>query len=559
MKPKETPRLPRIIRIPGLMLAAALAVHCSPSESPSHAVIIQQHGEKPPMKKLRILSLHGYHGSADILRGQMASLVAGMDSLAEFVYVDAPSLAAGDFGWWHAVANVNAPDAEDPGVGPGAKYYKGWQRTRDWAAAYFAEQGPFDGVFGFSQGAALTGLLTGLRAPDGKPTAAKPLAFDFAVMTGGFPSIDSNLAKLYEDKAGYALPSAHIIGSSDYIVRPADSRSLASRFQDPVLLTHSGGHVVAATSEVRQGFRAFLEEMLRKKHARKDARGDGGDSRQSGDSPIHAKPASPTGILEVPLWPGRSHPSMRVVFPRASAKPRPGMLVFQGGAYATCMGSGGGSAEWLAEQGVVGIRVEYGTRGTDEAYPANYSDAARAMRLVRSRAGEWGIDPSRIGVLGYSAGGHLASLLSTQPDRYRHPADDLAATVSARPDLVVLAYPVISFVDGYSAGAFVSSAENFFGHGGLDEKLRREFSNELHVDGNHPPVFIWTTRDDALVPYTHSQRFAEACERAHVPVAYTLFPRGPHGMGLALGAGGDVGRWTATLKAWLEQRWGTLP
>jgi acetyl esterase/lipase len=250
---------------------------------------------------------------------------------------------------------------------------------------------------------------------------------------------------------------------------------------------------------------------------------------------------------------------MKVVFPTAArSDPRPAMAVFRGGAYSTCWGSGAGSAEWAADQGMVGIRVEYGTRGTGESYPANYSDAARAVRLVRSRAAEWRIDPKRVAVMGFSAGGHLASLLSTRPDLYRHPTDVLAGRVSARPDLVVLAYPVISFVDGYSPGAFVGSAENFFGRGGLSETLRREFSNELHVEEDHPPVFIWTIRDDGLVPYTHSRLFAEACERAKVPVTYTLYPQGPHGLGLALGRAGEVGRWTSLLVAWLEGRWGPL-
>lgn len=235
------------------------------------------------------------------------------------------------------------------------------------------------------------------------------------------------------------------------------------------------------------------------------------------------------------------------------------MLVFQGGAYANCNGSGGGSAEWVAEHGMVGIRVEYGTRGTDEFFPANYSDAARAVRLVRDRAAEWGVDARRVGVMGFSAGGHLASLLSTQPDLYRNQQDELAGRVSARPDLVVLAYPVISFVAGYSPGAFVGSVENFFGRGGLSESLRREFSNELHVDEKHPPVFIWTTREDGLVPYTHSQLFVEACQRARVPVEYELYPRGPHGLGLALGVAGEVGQWTSLLLVWLTGQWGPLP
>jgi acetyl esterase/lipase len=247
---------------------------------------------------------------------------------------------------------------------------------------------------------------------------------------------------------------------------------------------------------------------------------------------------------------------MRVVFPaKPRADPAPAVVVFRGGAYASSSGSGAGTAEWIATKGMVGIEAAYGARNTKTFYPANYADGARAIRLVRSRAREWGIDERRIAVLGYSAGGHLASLISTQPSVHLDPRDDLVESISARPDLVVLGYPVISFVDGYSPGAFVGSVDNFFGQDDPDETLRRQFSNELHVEPGHPPVFIWTTADDALVPASHSTLFAAACRRADVPVDFTLFPRGPHGMGLALDAPNEARGWTALLLAWLARQW----
>src|SRR5712664_3599057 len=146
------------------------------------------------MKKLRILCLHGYHGNANVLRDQMKMLNNGLEHLAEFVYVDAPSLAKGDFGWWHAVRDENSAGNEDPGVGPDVARYKGWSSTYEWVVSLFKREGPFDGVFGFSQGAALTSLLVGLRSPDGKPTERKPLAFDFAIMVGAFLANDPSLA-----------------------------------------------------------------------------------------------------------------------------------------------------------------------------------------------------------------------------------------------------------------------------------------------------------------------------------------------------------------------------
>src|SRR5262249_32811794 len=125
------------------------------------------------------------------------------------------------------------------------------------------------------------------------------------------------------------------------------------------------------------------------------------------------------------------------------------------------------------------------------------------------------------------------------------------ARISARPDFVILAYPLISFIEGYRPGAFAGSVENFFGRPDVDGALRRQVSNELHVTHDHPPVFLWTTDDDAIVPASHSRRFAEACERANVPVTLRLFPHGPHGMGMALEDAGEVGAWSRQAIDWL--------
>lgn len=216
------------------------------------------------MDKLRILCLHGYHGSGDILRRQMSSLIEGLQALAEFVYLDAPSLASGDFGWWHARSPAASRDA---GVGPAQKRYEGWERTVESVARAFAVHGPFDGVFGFSQGASLTSLLVGLRSPDGRLTEAKPIAFGFAVMVGGFPGADHVLAKLYSEEPSYDLPSVHVVGLGDGIVPAPLSHALASVFKNAFILEHAGGHVIAATPEIRKGFQSFLEDMLHRKAA----------------------------------------------------------------------------------------------------------------------------------------------------------------------------------------------------------------------------------------------------------------------------------------------------
>jgi hypothetical protein len=194
------------------------------------------------MRTLRLLCLHGYHGSAKILRGQLQPLVRDCPVPLDLCFVDAPSLADGDFGWWH-------------------QNFRGWERTRDWAVDLFARQPRFDGVFGFSQGAALTALLVGLRAPAGQVTSELPLSFDFAMMASGFRSDSPRHAELFARRASFDLPSFHLLSRSDPIVATADSRALAEQFPAPVVVEHNGGHVIASTPPVRATFTQFLSEI----------------------------------------------------------------------------------------------------------------------------------------------------------------------------------------------------------------------------------------------------------------------------------------------------------
>ena len=214
------------------------------------------------MKKLRILCLHGYHGSASVLTDQMRMLTSGLGHLAEFVAVDAPSLAKGSFGWWHAIRDEYAPGHKDDPAGPRKERYHGWSNTCEWMISFFKSKGPFDGIFGFSQGAALTALLVGLRSPDGKATEQKPLTFNFAIMVGGFLADDLSLVSLYGSKASYDLPSIHIIGRSDIIVASEYSHEVAAKFNNPLVLEHDGGHVIAATPEIRKQVAFFLEQRM---------------------------------------------------------------------------------------------------------------------------------------------------------------------------------------------------------------------------------------------------------------------------------------------------------
>jgi Serine hydrolase (FSH1) len=190
----------------------------------------------------------------------MRPLTQGLEPLAEFVCVDALSLAMGDFGWWHAVSNDIGDDPKHADVDYPRIRYEGWLKTKTWLVSLFQQSAPFDGVFGFSQGAALTSLLVGLRD---HCEAESRISFDFAMMVGGFASNDTSHAYLYQRKSEYALPSFHIFGESDFVVPSSRSERLAGFFKDPLILRHSGGHIVPGNPQVRSGFAAFLQERAR--------------------------------------------------------------------------------------------------------------------------------------------------------------------------------------------------------------------------------------------------------------------------------------------------------
>jgi hypothetical protein len=191
------------------------------------------------VRDLRVLALHGYHGSADVLRMQTASLVSSMPANVAFVYVDAPSLASGDYGWWH-------------------DGFRGWERTLAWAADLFDSQPRFDGVLGFSQGAALVGLLAAVNESQ---RTERSLAswFDFAVMVGGFTSDSPLHSAMFRNQL--VEPSAHIMGKNDGIVPVSESRRLAGRFANPLVLEHSGGHIVPGIPSITEPLARFFNEM----------------------------------------------------------------------------------------------------------------------------------------------------------------------------------------------------------------------------------------------------------------------------------------------------------
>lgn len=205
------------------------------------------------------------------------------------------------------------------------------------------------------------------------------------------------------------------------------------------------------------------------------------------------------------------------------------IIIFPGGGYGVNALSHEGTdvAEWLQSRGITAFVVKY--RIPDSATMTNketgpLQDAQQAILTVRSRAKEWGIDPHRIGVLGFSAGGHLASTASTH---YREKMVNAGKT-SLRPDFSVLIYPVISFTDSIG---HLGSRTNLIGPNPSKEKIAA-YSNELWVDKETPPAFLAHSKKDDGVSYKNSVVYADALKKNNVPVELLLFENGKHGFGM---------------------------
>jgi acetyl esterase/lipase len=216
-----------------------------------------------------------------------------------------------------------------------------------------------------------------------------------------------------------------------------------------------------------------------------------------------------------------------------------------GGYYVQAPHEGQPFAQLLALYGIVSVVLTY--RVFPDRYPGSYSDACRAIRLLRKNADKYDIDPDKIGIMGFSAGGHLASTVATQPDLYKEPEDELAHSISARPDRVILGYPVISFIDDY---AHKGSSRSLLGDE-PDPAMVRQLSNNHQITKDNPPAFLFHAADDKGVPVYNSLSFAEACMKKGVPVEMHIYPEGGHGMGMAL-EDHSLKTWTELLINWLR-------
>lgn len=231
------------------------------------------------------------------------------------------------------------------------------------------------------------------------------------------------------------------------------------------------------------------------------------------------------------------------------------VLVIPGGGYQNvAMGHEGAQiAGWLNAQGVPAFVLDY--RVAPYHYPAEIEDGERAMRLIRAHAAEYGIDPNRLGVWGFSAGGHLASTLGTHCDADVVPLEqkDAADAQSCRPDFMILAYPVISMEPPLT---HMGSRGNLLGPN-PDAALAHNLSNQYAVTADTPPTFLFATSNDPVVPVQNSVDFYEALLRHHIPAEMHLYDYSNHGCGLC-GSILPLSTWPLLLRNWLVQR-GWIP
>lgn len=252
--------------------------------------------------------------------------------------------------------------------------------------------------------------------------------------------------------------------------------------------------------------------------------------------------------IAVPIWPngapndnGITDPEKRVdavmyVYPADPAKNTGAAVVCcPGGGYAVLSKGHEGHdiAKWLASEGITGVLLEYRLPNAHHEVPA--SDARQAIRLVRERAAEWGVDPARVGISGCSAGGHLASTVAT------HPQDE-----ASRPAFAVLIYPVIT-----ADPAIWHKSSYDLLTGGNDPALLELYSNDSYVTPETPPTILFHSADDRLVPVEHSLRFFAKMRENGVKGAMYIFPNGGHGWG-AMPRFRYHDEWKTLLLKWLE-------
>jgi acetyl esterase/lipase len=237
-------------------------------------------------------------------------------------------------------------------------------------------------------------------------------------------------------------------------------------------------------------------------------------------------------------------------YPAATGRPAgTAVIIAPGGSYKFLAFDHEGRqyAQWLSSLGVAAFVLKY--RLADYGHPAPLQDVLRAIRTVRAHASDYGVAPDRIGVMGSSAGGHLAASAATLFDDPAGRTGAALDAVSGRPDFALLIYPVITLMP---PTAHAGSRHALLGANPTPEMVKA-MSVETRVGAQTPPTFLVHAQDDGAVPVDNSILFFQALTRAHVPAEMHLFERGGHGIGMGAGHG-DISLWPKRAEEWLRDR-----
>lgn len=278
-------------------------------------------------------------------------------------------------------------------------------------------------------------------------------------------------------------------------------------------------------------------------------------------SPVDAFGDPLLGLASVRLWSGEAPhalgtstddvPTLIVFRPHEGTGNGTAIVIAPGGSYRGLAGDVEGRevADWFASRGVIAFVLRY-RFGPRYLMPTPLIDAQRAMRLVRARADEFHIKPDRIGMMGFSAGGHLAALVATEREPASAASPDAIDRASARPDFLILAYPALSMFD-VAQRSEVAYCKIMQMTSGCDSAFLNRYSPAQHVDSHTPPTFIYHTADDALIPVEDSVGLFLTLRHAGVPAEMHIFRSGPHGNGLG-GADPSLNVWPGLLETWLR-------
>ena len=284
-----------------------------------------------------------------------------------------------------------------------------------------------------------------------------------------------------------------------------------------------------------------------------------------------AEDAAPAGTTEaveetasaftkIPLWPDKvpsktrkddkDWPTLTLYLLKGATGPRPAVVICPGGGYGHLAMDHEGHqiAQWLNAMGVHGIILEY-RHAPLYNHPVPMMDAEHAMRTARARADEWNIDPNRIGIIGFSAGGHLASTIATHFDEGSATSTDPIKRVSSRPDFAILVYPVITFQNDYTHRG---SRKNLIGDN-PDPSLIELYSNERQIQPFTPPTFLVHSSDDKVVPVENSLRYFQELSRQGISAEMHIYQYGGHGYGMAPNDP-ILHSWTKRCEDWMRHR-----